>query len=154
MMSNERALSPNSKGGGITDPGVTSTGGKKYFDPYQYNAEHRHDPEYLRNHFKSPSRKSPYQEMMKRGASPSPSRSQRSLFSPSSAQQQHRGVMSPKSPDKATPGETDCSVCQEDETPGIALKAVKDKWTELGPLKLEEILKNSEIQIDQALKFG
>lgn len=41
-----------------------------------------------------------------------------------------------------------------DEMPGIALRAVKDKWTELGPLKLEEILDQSDIPIDQSLKFG
>jgi hypothetical protein len=35
-----------------------------------------------------------------------------------------------------------------DEMPGIALRAVKDKWTELGPLKLEEILDQSDIPID------
>jgi hypothetical protein len=27
-----------------------------------------------------------------------------------------------------------------DEMPGVALRPVKDKWTELGPLKLEEII--------------
>lgn len=36
----------------------------------------------------------------------------------------------------------------DDDTPGAALKAVKDKWSELGPLKLEEIIENSGSQID------
>ena len=34
------------------------------------------------------------------------------------------------------------------------MRAVKDKWTELGPLKLEEIIANSAEPIDQNLKFG
>jgi hypothetical protein len=42
----------------------------------------------------------------------------------------------------------------EDDTPGIALKAVKEKWTNLGPLKLEDIIANSTEPIDQSLKFG
>lgn len=38
---------------------------------------------------------------------------------------------------------------QDDEdTPGIALKAVKEKWTALGPLKLEDIIANSTEPID------
>jgi len=37
----------------------------------------------------------------------------------------------------------------DEENPGVALRAVKDKWLELGPLKLEEILSNSNEQIDQ-----
>jgi len=37
----------------------------------------------------------------------------------------------------------------EDENhPGAALKAVKDKWSELGPLKLEDIVANSDEPID------
>jgi hypothetical protein len=28
----------------------------------------------------------------------------------------------------------------DDETPGVALKAVKEKWSELGPLRLEDII--------------
>jgi len=40
------------------------------------------------------------------------------------------------------------------ENPGIALRAVKEKWTELGPLKLEDIIANSTECIDQSLKFG
>jgi hypothetical protein len=31
----------------------------------------------------------------------------------------------------------------DEEEPGTALAIVKDKWTELGPLKLEEIVANS-----------
>jgi hypothetical protein len=42
----------------------------------------------------------------------------------------------------------------EGENPGIALRAVKEKWTELGPLKLEDIIANSTEAIDQSLKFG
>lgn len=34
------------------------------------------------------------------------------------------------------------------ENPGIALRAVKEKWTELGPLKLEDIIANSTEPID------
>jgi len=37
---------------------------------------------------------------------------------------------------------------------GVALKAAKDKWNELGPLKLEEIVANSGEPIDQSLTFG
>lgn len=43
---------------------------------------------------------------------------------------------------------------EEGENPGIALRAVKEKWTELGPLKLEDIIANSTEAIDQSLKFG
>jgi hypothetical protein len=31
----------------------------------------------------------------------------------------------------------------DEEEPGTALSIVKEKWTELGPLKLEEIVANS-----------
>jgi hypothetical protein len=37
---------------------------------------------------------------------------------------------------------------------GVALKAVKDKWNELGPLKLEDIVSNTEEPVDQTLTFG
>jgi hypothetical protein len=37
---------------------------------------------------------------------------------------------------------------------GVALKAAKEKWNELGPLKLEEIVANSGEPIDQTLTFG
>ena len=40
------------------------------------------------------------------------------------------------------------------EPMGIALKAAKDKWNELGPLRLEEIMANSKVPIDQSIKFG
>lgn len=43
---------------------------------------------------------------------------------------------------------------EEDENAGVALKAVKDKWNELGPLRLEDIIANSEEPIDQGLAFG
>ena len=36
----------------------------------------------------------------------------------------------------------------DDDAPGAALKAVKSKWNELGPLKLEEIIANSGEPID------
>ena len=36
----------------------------------------------------------------------------------------------------------------DDETPGVALKAVKDKWQELGPLKLEDIMQNTSDPIN------
>ena len=42
----------------------------------------------------------------------------------------------------------------DDDQPGAALKAVKEKWTELGPLKLEDIIANSSEPIDQGLQFG
>tara|TARA_B110000305_G_C19327990_1_gene582446 strand:- start:68 stop:301 length:234 start_codon:yes stop_codon:yes gene_type:complete len=42
----------------------------------------------------------------------------------------------------------------DEEIPGVALKAVKDKWNELGPLKLEDIIANSTEPIDQSLQFG
>lgn len=42
----------------------------------------------------------------------------------------------------------------DDDQPGAALKAVKEKWTELGPLKLEDIIANSSEMIDQGLQFG
>jgi hypothetical protein len=34
------------------------------------------------------------------------------------------------------------------------LKAAKDKWNELGPLRLEDIVANSREPIDQSLVFG
>lgn len=37
---------------------------------------------------------------------------------------------------------------------GVALKAAKDKWNELGPLKLEDIVANSNEPIDQTMSFG
>lgn len=40
------------------------------------------------------------------------------------------------------------------EPMGVALKAAKDKWNELGPLRLEEIMANSQVKIDQSVKFG
>ena len=42
----------------------------------------------------------------------------------------------------------------DEDHPGAALKAVKDKWSELGPLKLEDIVANSDEPIDQSLEFG
>lgn len=42
----------------------------------------------------------------------------------------------------------------ENQHEGNALKEVKDKWKELGPLRLEEIVANSSEPIDQALTFG
>ena len=37
---------------------------------------------------------------------------------------------------------------------GVALKAAKDKWNELGPLKLEDIVAHSYEPIDQTMAFG
>ena len=42
----------------------------------------------------------------------------------------------------------------EKESHGVALKAAKDKWNELGPLKLEDIVANSNEPIDQTMAFG
>jgi hypothetical protein len=36
----------------------------------------------------------------------------------------------------------------------VALKAAKEKWNELGPLRLEDIVKNSVEPIDQSKTFG
>lgn len=43
---------------------------------------------------------------------------------------------------------------QGDDLAGVALKATKDKWNELGPLRLEDIVANSATPIDQERKFG
>ena len=45
-------------------------------------------------------------------------------------------------------------VANTDDSQGVALKAAKDKWNELGPLKLEDIVSNSKEAIDQTLTFG
>lgn len=37
---------------------------------------------------------------------------------------------------------------EDEETPGMALRAVKEKWAELGPLKLDEIVANTTEPID------
>lgn len=37
---------------------------------------------------------------------------------------------------------------EETDQPGSALKTVKEKWNELGPLKLEDIMANSNEPID------
>jgi hypothetical protein len=50
--------------------------------------------------------------------------------------------------------QSDNSMLQSDEQHGVALKAAKDKWNELGPLRLDDIMANSQIQIDQQLPFG
>ena len=42
----------------------------------------------------------------------------------------------------------------EEDQPGAALKAVKEKWSELGPLRLEDIIAHSSEPIDQSLPFG
>tara|TARA_B110000503_G_C6764146_1_gene256680 strand:- start:59 stop:259 length:201 start_codon:yes stop_codon:yes gene_type:complete len=34
------------------------------------------------------------------------------------------------------------------------LRAAKEKWNELGPLRLEDIVANSAESIDQTMKFG
>ena len=33
---------------------------------------------------------------------------------------------------------------RSEDSHGVALKAAKDKWNELGPLRLEDIVKNSK----------
>ena len=48
----------------------------------------------------------------------------------------------------------DGSSDEDDENAGVALKVVKDKWKELGPLKLEEIMAKSEHPISQNMEFG
>jgi len=45
-------------------------------------------------------------------------------------------------------------VANTEDSHGVALKAAKDKWNELGPLKLEDIVSNSKEPIDQTLTFG
>ena len=45
-------------------------------------------------------------------------------------------------------------VANTEDSHGVALKAAKDKWNELGPLKLEDIVSNSKEAIDQTLTFG
>lgn len=37
---------------------------------------------------------------------------------------------------------------------GVALKEVKSKWNQLGPLKLEDIMANTTEPLDQTMKFG
>jgi len=49
---------------------------------------------------------------------------------------------------------TETSMMTDNDQHGVALKAAKDKWNELGPLKLADIVANSQIQIDQSLQFG
>lgn len=48
---------------------------------------------------------------------------------------------------------TDTSMIGEDSQ-GVALKAAKDKWNELGPLRLDDIVANSSSPIDQSKNFG
>jgi len=43
---------------------------------------------------------------------------------------------------------------KSEDSHGVALKAAKDKWNELGPLRLEDIIKNSKESIDQTKTFG
>jgi len=42
----------------------------------------------------------------------------------------------------------------DEVAPGQALKAVKARWNELGPLNIEDIIANSQEPIDQDLEFG
>ena len=46
------------------------------------------------------------------------------------------------------------SDARSDDSHGVALKAAKDKWNELGPLRLEDIMRNSSEPIDQTRTFG
>jgi hypothetical protein len=41
-----------------------------------------------------------------------------------------------------------------EEAGGVALEAMRKKWSELGPLRLEDIIANSNEPIDQSLQFG
>ena len=43
---------------------------------------------------------------------------------------------------------------RSEDSHGVALKAAKEKWNELGPLRLEDIVKNSKETIDQNRQFG
>jgi hypothetical protein len=43
---------------------------------------------------------------------------------------------------------------RSEDSHGVALKAAKDKWNELGPLRLEDIMRNSKEPIDQSRQFG
>ena len=46
------------------------------------------------------------------------------------------------------------SDARSEDSHGVALKAAKDKWNELGPLRLEDIMRNSKEAIDQSRQFG
>ncbi len=46
------------------------------------------------------------------------------------------------------------SDARSEDSQGVALKAAKEKWNELGPLRLEDIVKNSVEPIDQSKTFG
>ena len=48
----------------------------------------------------------------------------------------------------------DDSYFSVDDSEGFALKAVKDKWNQLGPLDLEDIIANSSIPVDSDLPFA
>ena len=50
--------------------------------------------------------------------------------------------------------ERDITDVGSEDSHGVALKAAKDKWNELGPLRLEDIVKNSKEPIDQQTQFG
>ena len=41
-----------------------------------------------------------------------------------------------------------------EKIPDVVLRAAKEKWNELGPLRLEDIVANSTEFIDQSMKFG
>lgn len=41
-----------------------------------------------------------------------------------------------------------------EDSHGVALRAAKEKWNELGPLRLEDIVANSSEPVDQTMKFG
>jgi hypothetical protein len=43
---------------------------------------------------------------------------------------------------------------ERESPPGLALQAVKDKWNELGPLRLEDIIANSDEPLNQQFQFG
>lgn len=65
--------------------------------------------------------------------------------SPPSARTQPQHVQQPNDP---------FNDARSDDSHGVALKAAKDKWNELGPLRLEDIMRNSKEPIDQSRTFG
>jgi hypothetical protein len=50
--------------------------------------------------------------------------------------------------------QTETSMLTNQDEHGFALQAAKEKWASLGPLKLADIVANSQIPIDQHLQFG
>lgn len=55
---------------------------------------------------------------------------------------------SPKSSGNQASQPDPFSDARSEDSHGVALKAAKDKWNELGPLRLEDIMRNSKEPID------